>query len=112
MPIELPICPLTASAFAPFGEVIEADPSTMRLINGGTTERFHALAAPQAVGGPGSVLLWLSDATDGQHALAQARSERDEAMAAFEALSGLIEAAPFPMWFRGTDLNLALVNSA
>jgi signal transduction histidine kinase len=73
---------------------------------------LHGAPAPQAVGGPGTVLLWLSDATDGQHALAQARSERDEAMAAFEALSGLIEAAPFPMWFRDTDLNLALVNSA
>src|SRR3546814_5281252 len=33
-------------------------------------------------------------------------------MAAFEALSGLIEAAPFPMWFRDTDLSLALVNKA
>ncbi|MFN3636187.1 MAG: ureidoglycolate lyase, partial [Rhizobium rhizophilum] len=43
MPIELSIRPLTAQAFAPFGEVVEADPSTMRLINGGTTERFHAL---------------------------------------------------------------------
>ena len=72
----------------------------------------HGAAAPQAVGGAGSVLLWLSDATDGQQALALARSERDEAMTAFEALSGLIEAAPFPMWFRDTDLNLALVNTA
>src|SRR3546814_9996892 len=33
-------------------------------------------------------------------------------MAAFEARSGLIEAAPFPMWFRDTDLRLALVNLA
>ncbi|WP_432769291.1 MAG: PAS domain-containing protein [Sphingopyxis sp.] len=73
---------------------------------------IHGAAAPAAVGGPGSVLLWLSDATDGQQALAQARGERDEAMAAFEALSGLIEAAPFPMWFRDTDLRLALVNRA
>ncbi|MBJ7500296.1 MAG: PAS-domain containing protein, partial [Sphingopyxis sp.] len=72
----------------------------------------HGAAAPQAVGGPGGVLLWLSDATDGQQALAYARSERDEAMAAFEALSGLIEAAPFPMWFRDTGLSLALVNNA
>lgn len=72
----------------------------------------HGAAAPQAVGGAGSVLLWLSDATDGQHALAQARSERDETMAAFDSLSGLIEAAPFPMWFRDPDLRLALVNAA
>jgi signal transduction histidine kinase len=73
---------------------------------------LHGAAAPQAVGGSGGVLLWLSDATDGQHALAQARSERDETMAAFEALSGLIEAAPFPMWFREPDLRLTLVNAA
>ncbi|MBW8283093.1 MAG: ureidoglycolate lyase [Rhizobium sp.] len=46
----LSIRPLTADAFAPFGEVIEADPSTMRLINGGTTERFHALFSPEAAG--------------------------------------------------------------
>lgn len=72
----------------------------------------QGVAAPQSVGGPGSVLLWLSDATDGQQSLAKARIERDEAMAAFEALSGLIEAAPFPMWFREPDLRLALVNTA
>jgi signal transduction histidine kinase len=91
-----------------------AKPFTLSLKPQGSerTIILHGAPAPQAVGGPGSVLLWLSDATDGQHALAQARSERDEAMAAFEALSGLIEAAPFPMWFRGTDLNLALVNGA
>ncbi len=41
---------LTAEAFAPFGEVIEADTSTMRLINGGTTERFHALFSPEIAG--------------------------------------------------------------
>lgn len=58
------------------------------------------------------MLLWVSDATDAQQALARARVERDEAMAAFEALSGLIEAAPFPMWFREPDLRLALVNGA
>jgi ureidoglycolate lyase len=46
----LDIQPLTKTAFAAFGEVIEADPATMRLINGGTTERFHALATAEAVG--------------------------------------------------------------
>ncbi len=40
----LDIFPLTKTAFAPFGDVIEADPATMKLINGGTTERFHALS--------------------------------------------------------------------
>lgn len=46
----LTIRPLTSSAFAPFGEVVEADPATMRHINGGTTERYHALARPEALG--------------------------------------------------------------
>ena len=50
LPIDLTIRPLTAETFAPFGEVIEADPSTMRLINGGTTERFHALFSPEVTG--------------------------------------------------------------
>ena len=89
----------------PFSLSLKPDGSSRTII-------VHGAAAPQAVGGPGGVLLWLSDATDGQQALAHARRERGEAMAAFEALSGLIEAAPFPMWFRDTDLNLALVNNA
>lgn len=53
----LTVEPLTATAFAPFGEVIEADPATMRLINGGTTERFHALAAPEAAGEGGRLVV-------------------------------------------------------
>ena len=46
----LPIEPLTREAFVPFGEVIEADPASMRLINGGTTERYHALATVETDG--------------------------------------------------------------
>lgn len=46
----LTIQPLTRAAFAPFGDVVEADPATMRHINGGTTERYHALAHPEALG--------------------------------------------------------------
>jgi ureidoglycolate lyase len=50
VPQILTIQPLTKAAFAPFGEVIEADPATMRPINGGTTERYHALGHPHALG--------------------------------------------------------------
>ncbi|CZT35850.1 ureidoglycolate lyase [Rhizobium sp. 9140] len=53
----LPIEPLTTEAFAPFGSVIEADPATMRLINGGTTERFHALARAEAAGEDARVVI-------------------------------------------------------
>lgn len=48
----LEILPLTKQAFAPYGDLIEADPSKMRLINNGTTERYHALAEPIVVGDP------------------------------------------------------------
>jgi ureidoglycolate lyase len=41
----LPVEPLTAAAFAPFGEVIEPAAATQRFpINAGSAERFHALA--------------------------------------------------------------------
>lgn len=49
-PAVLRIRPLTKAAFAPFGSVIEADPAAMRLINGGNTERYHALAEAEATG--------------------------------------------------------------
>ncbi len=42
--IELPIEPLTKEAFRPFGDVIEAPGAEVRLINEGTTRRFHDLA--------------------------------------------------------------------
>ena len=40
----LTVRPLSPEAFAPFGEVLETDGAELRMINQGTTERFHALA--------------------------------------------------------------------
>ncbi|MGB3811803.1 MAG: ureidoglycolate lyase [Shinella sp.] len=53
----LTIQPLTQEAFAPFGQVIEAHPASMRHINGGTTERYHALAEAEAVGEDARVII-------------------------------------------------------
>jgi ureidoglycolate lyase len=53
----LAIRPLTREAFRPFGTVIEAEPSSMRLINGGTTERYHALAEAEAAGEDAKVVI-------------------------------------------------------
>jgi len=36
--------PLTKGAFAPFGDVIETAGAELRLINNGTTQRFHDIA--------------------------------------------------------------------
>lgn len=85
---------------------------SLRPQGGARTIVIQGGAAPAAIGGAGTVLLWMSDATEGQQALAEARRERDDAMGAFEALSGLIDTAPFPMWFRDMNLQLSLVNHA
>ncbi|KXF78336.1 ureidoglycolate hydrolase [Paramesorhizobium deserti] len=53
----LEVRPLTKEAFASFGEVIETEGAEMRLINNGTTERFHNLAHVEATGGAARVLV-------------------------------------------------------
>jgi ureidoglycolate lyase len=47
---ELALQALTAEAFAPFGDVIEAVGVASYLINDGQTERFHALSLAQTIG--------------------------------------------------------------
>ena len=42
--VEIPLRPLTHASFAEFGDVIEADPRSLRFINNGNTQRFHDLA--------------------------------------------------------------------
>jgi signal transduction histidine kinase len=58
------------------------------------------------------VMLWFSDATESQSEIERLSQESARTARAVEGLSALIEAAPFPMWHRGPDLRLALVNSA
>ncbi|KHS48465.1 sensor histidine kinase [Novosphingobium subterraneum] len=69
------------------------------------------LADPQISPG-GAALVWFFDFSESQEELVRLRSETTAARADFAGLSGLIEAAPLPMWFRGPDLRLRLVNSA
>ena len=46
----IPLSPLTAEAFAPFGEVIEATGSPSFAFNGGMADRFHDLARTEVAG--------------------------------------------------------------
>jgi len=55
--VGLSVVPLTRAAFAPFGDVIEREGAEMRLINGGTTERFHDLANIDVTGEDARVLV-------------------------------------------------------
>ncbi len=68
--------------------------------------------APVALNAPGGVLVWFFDATEVQGEVIRLDGELRELHAAFDALAGLIEVAPLPMWYRDRDLNLAMVNSA
>ena len=68
--------------------------------------------APQAVNAPGGVVLWFLDATESQAEINRLQREATRLRAAFDALTALIEAAPMPMWYRGGDLRLLMVNSA
>ena len=61
---------------------------------------------------PSTIVLWFTDATEREGQMGALRAEAAGLKAAIDALSALIEAAPFPMWHRGPDLRLAMVNSA
>ena len=69
------------------------------------------LADPQVSPG-GAALVWVFDFSDSESELVALRGEASRARSDFAALVGLIEAAPMPMWFRGPEGDLRLVNSA
>ncbi|MCB2084823.1 MAG: PAS-domain containing protein [Sphingomonadaceae bacterium] len=69
------------------------------------------LADPQVSPG-GAALVWVFDFSESESELTQLREDAARARGDFAALVGLIEAAPLPMWFRGPDAKLRLVNKA
>lgn len=73
--------------------------------------KVEAGPAPSGVG-EGAVLLWLLDATEAERRICALDEKVVRRGAALDALSALIEAAPFPIWHRGPDLSLTLVNGA
>lgn len=60
---QLPVEPLTKTAFAPFGDVIETSGAQEFNINEGTTTRFHDLAAVDVVRDGGKPILSIFRAT-------------------------------------------------
>ena len=61
---------------------------------------------------PGTLLLWFYDTSAGEEERASLSLKLRQTESALDSLAHLIEAAPFPMWYRGPDLKLGLVNSA
>jgi len=95
----------TQKTAAPFRMVATPRGSTRSL-----ALRGH-LADPQISPG-GAALVWIFDFSDSESELVQLRDDASRARGDFAALVGLIEAAPMPMWFRGPDGALRLVNTA
>jgi signal transduction histidine kinase len=77
-------------------------------------KRILTLRGERAAGGKssGDLILWVHDASEAQAQVERLAAEEERVRAAFDALTGLIEAAPLPMWYRGPDLRLAMVNTA
>ncbi|HEX7930577.1 MAG TPA: histidine kinase, partial [Sphingomicrobium sp.] len=60
----------------------------------------------------GTTLLWFSDTSASEAERSKLALRIRQTEAALDSLTHLIEAAPFPMWYRGPDLRLGLVNRA
>ena len=95
----------THKTAAPFRMSLTAPGSQRSLALRGT------LADPQ-VSPSGAAMIWVFDFTESERELTDLRLEASRAREDFASLVGLIEAAPMPMWFRGDDCQLRLVNGA
>src|SRR6185295_2407260 len=79
----------------------------------GSARIFRVDGAPATAGfGERAALLWFVDVTAAEEDAARLAAQLQRRSEALDALSGLIEAAPFPMWHRGPDLKLVMVNGA
>jgi signal transduction histidine kinase len=79
----------------------------------GSSRVFDVRGGPAPAGeAPGTLLLWFFDTSTGEEEKAKLALRLRQTEAALNSLTHLIEAAPFPMWYRGPDLKLGLVNSA
>jgi signal transduction histidine kinase len=85
---------------------------TLTLHPPGGARALEIRGGPAPAHWPGATLMWLIDTTENAERCEALAARGERLSAALGALSGLIEAAPFPMWHRGPDLRLAMVNSA
>ena len=78
----------------------------------GRSLAMHGVLADPQISPAGAALVWVFDFSESEGELTRLRKAAAQAEADFAALVGLIEAAPVPMWFRGRDMRLQLVNEA
>ena len=86
---------------------------SIRIGVAGSSRVFEVRGQPAPAPEPaGTLLLWFFDVSPQEEERARLALRLRQTEAALNSLTQLIEAAPFPMWYRGTDLKLGLVNSA
>ncbi|MEA3046473.1 MAG: hypothetical protein QOJ53_805, partial [Sphingomonadales bacterium] len=86
---------------------------TLTVRPAGSARIFRVDGGPAPAGfAERATLLWFLDVTAAEEDAARLAAQLQRRSEALEALSGLIEAAPFPMWHRGPDLKLVMVNGA
>ncbi|MES2326630.1 MAG: ATP-binding protein [Pseudomonadota bacterium] len=79
----------------------------------GPGRTFDVRGGPAPPGEPaGTLLLWFVDVSAAEEDRAKVALRLRQTEAAVNSLTQVIEAAPFPMWYRDPDLRLGLVNSA
>ncbi len=80
----------------------------------GSSRTLLVRGAQAAIGlaASGAVILWVFDATESQAEIGRLGGRLAKLRRDMDALSALIEAAPVPMWHRGADLRITLVNTA
>ena len=79
----------------------------------GSNRIFEVRGGPAPPPEPaGTILLWFSDTSSAEAERSKLALRIRQTEAALDSLTHLIEAAPFPMWYRGPDLQLGLVNRA
>jgi signal transduction histidine kinase len=79
----------------------------------GSSRIFEVRGGPATSGEPpGTLLLWFTDTSASEEERATLALRVRQTESALNSLTQVIEAAPFPMWYRGPDLRLGLVNSA
>ncbi|SDA29568.1 PAS domain-containing sensor histidine kinase [Sphingomonas sp. NFR15] len=84
---------------------------SVRAIGASRTLMIRGAKAASELRAPGGVVLWVFDATETLAEIERLSDEVAAAHRAFDVLTGLIQAAPMPMWYRGADMRLAMVNS-
>jgi signal transduction histidine kinase len=113
----------TDSGIAPDDlDLLRGDVDAARMSAGRVSRRVRAHGSARVFdvrGGPapapepaGTLLLWFFDTSSSEEERARLALRLHQTEGALNSLTHLIEAAPFPMWYRGEDLRLGLVNSA